>query len=289
MKYTRFEELVLVIGGVTILGSIAVSYSGGPPELIAVTAQLMLFGVLVAAVRFGRRGGLIAAVVAAIVYTLLRFDTFILLETSYSALFVLTAHLIAFGVVGVGVGEMCSQAKYRLTTLEGASAVDEWSRVFNQRWAHRALDAARSRYRRYNEPFSVVIVSVAHRVFDGLAPSRHRTVVRGMADHIRADVRVVDEVARLDNGLFLVLLPHTPKSGGEVAARRLTKGTVSILGARNESVSVRLLSVPDDAAAIDAFINSIAPLEPADQESGEYSSAGVSTRNPAVESTSAAR
>ena len=65
MKYTRFEELVLVIGGVTILGSIAVSYSGGPPELVAVTAQLMLFGVLVAAVRFGRRGGLIAAVVAA--------------------------------------------------------------------------------------------------------------------------------------------------------------------------------------------------------------------------------
>ena len=115
------------------------SYSGGPPELIAVTAQLMLFGVLVAAVRFGRRGGLIAAIVAAIVYTLLRFDTFILLETDYSALFVLTAHLVAFGVVGVGVGEMCSQAKYRLNTLEGANAVDEWSRVFNQRWAHRRL------------------------------------------------------------------------------------------------------------------------------------------------------
>ena len=288
MKYTRFEELVLVIGGVTILGSIAVSYSGGPPELVAVTAQLMLFGVLVAAVRFGRRGSLIAAVFAAIAYTLLRFDTFVLLETSYSALFVLTAHLIAFGVVGVGVGEMCSQAKYRLTTLEGANAVDEWSRVFNQRWAHRALDASRSRYRRYNEPFPLVVVLVAHRVFDGLAPHARGPCARH-GDHIRADVRVVDEVARLDNGLFLVLLPHTPKSGGEVAARRLTKGTVSVLGARNESVSVRLLCVPDDAAAIDAFINSLAPLEQAGQESGEYSSAGVSTRNPAVESTSAAR
>jgi len=237
MRYTRFEELVLIIGGVTILGSIAVSYTGGPPELAAVTAQLMLFAVLAVAVRYGRRGGLVAAIVASAVYTVIRFDTFMLLEASYSALFVLTAHLIAFGVVGVAVGEMCSQAKYRMASLEGANAVDEWSRVFNQRWAHRALDAARGRYRRYNEPFSIVIVSVAHRVFDGLTPSRQRVVVRGIADHVRADVRVVDEVARLDNGLFVVLLPHTPKSGGEVAANRLMKGTVAALGARDESRS----------------------------------------------------
>ncbi len=289
MKYTRFEEIVLIVGGAAILGSIAVSYAGGPPELAEVAAQLMLFGVLFAAVRFGRRGGLIAAIIAAITYTMLRIDSLLITETGLTSLAILAARLVAFGVVGVAVGELCSQMRYRMATIEGSSALDDWSRVFNQRWAYRTLDAARSRFERYGEPYSIIIVSVAHRVFEGLSPSRQRSVVRGIADHIRADVRVVDEVSRLDNGLFVVLLPHTPKAGGDVVAGRLNKGTLSVLGAAHETVSVRLLSVPEDTPVIDSFVATLAPVEAADQTSGEYRSAGVSTRNPAPESTLSAR
>ena len=289
MKYTRFEEIVLIVGGAAILGSIAVSYAGGPPELAEVTAQLMLFGVLFSAVRFGRRGGLIAAIVASVVYTMLRIDSLLITETGLTSLAILAARLIAFGVVGVAVGELCSQMRYRMATMEGSSALDDWSRVFNQRWAYRTLDAARSRFERYGEPYSIIIVSVAHRVFEGLGPSRQRSVVRGIADHIRADVRVVDEVSRLDNGLFVVLLPHTPKTGGEVVAGRLSKGTASALGAASESVSVRLLGAPEDAATIGSFVDTLAPVDSDDQTSGEYRSAGVSTRNPAADSTLPAR
>ena len=289
MKYNRFEELVLIIGGAAILGSIAASYVGGPPELAEVAAQLMLFAVLVCAVRFGRRGGLVAAITASVLYTLMQMDSLLLTETGLSALAILTLRLVSFGAVGVAVGELCSRARYRMATLEGSSALDDWSRVFNQRWAYRTLDAARARFHRYEEPFAIIIVSVSHRVFDGLGPSRQRSVVRGIANHIRADVRVVDEVSRLDNGLFVVLLPHTPKAAGDVVANRLLKGTVAVLGARNESVSVRLLGTPEDEAAIDAFVGSLAPVESIDQASGEYKSAGVSTRNPAAESTLSAR
>jgi len=290
MRYTRFEELILIVGGVTILGTVAVSYSGGPPELAEVAAQFMLFGVLFCAVRFGRRGGLIAAIVASAIYTLLRIDTLSLTQTSTTAMVILATRLAAFGLVGVAGGELCSRVRYGMATLEGASALDEWSRVYNQRWAFKSLDAARARFLRYDEPFSVVVMTISPAVFEGLRPSRHRAVVRGVADHIRADVRVVDEVSRLDDGRFIVLLPHTPKDGGEVAAARLKKGTVSVLGARAESLVLELLGASEDPDAIDALLDSIAPHDPADQgTSGAYNSEGASTRNPAAESTASAR
>jgi len=290
MKYTRFEELVLILGGVTILGSIAVSYSGGPPELAEVAAQLMLFGVLFSAVRFGRRGGLLAAIVASAIYTLLRIDTLSLVQTSTTAIVILATRLAAFGLVGVAGGEVCSRVRYGMARLEGASALDDWSRVYNQRWAYKTLDAARARFRRYGEPFCIVVLTIAPGVFEGLRPSRQRAVVRGVADHIRADVRVVDEVSRLDDGRFIVLLPHTPKEGGEVAAGRLKKGATGVLGARSESLTLELWGASQDAETIDALIDSIATDEIEGQEgSGTYSSDGASTRNPAAESTASAR
>ena len=61
MRDTRFEQLVLLIGGAAILGALALSYASGPPESAEAVAQIMLFGVLAAAVKLGRKGGLIAA------------------------------------------------------------------------------------------------------------------------------------------------------------------------------------------------------------------------------------
>jgi len=113
--------------------------------------------------------------------------------------------------------------------------------------------------------------------------------VRYAGSGVRADVRVVDEVSRLDDGRFVALLPQTPKAGGEVVCKRLAKGTVAVLGAREESVAVRLLAAPQDEAAIAAFIRGIAPHEPPDQASGAYRSEGASTRNPAADSTPSAR
>jgi len=290
MKYARFEELVLVLGGTVVLGSIALSYSSGAPEFAEVFAQMMLFGVLFAAVRYGRRGGLIAAIIASAIYLVMRMDMFSLTEMTTTGLIVVVSRLAAFGLVGVAGGEICSRVRYGMARLEGASALDDWSRVYNQRWAHRTLDAARARAIRYSEPFSVVVVGISRSVLAGMRPSRQRALVRGIADHIRADVRVVDEVSRLEDGRFVILLPHTPKTGGEVVAGRLTRGTAALLGSKPDSVSVKLMAMPGDESAVHALIESIAPELAENQEpSGEYSSSGTSTRNPAAETTSSAR
>ena len=64
----------------------------------------------------------------------------------------------------------------------------------------------------------MVLIAQAPSHNDG-APTRQRAVVRTVANYLRGDVRMVDEVARLDDGRFLVILPHTRREGGRVVMR----------------------------------------------------------------------
>lgn len=287
MKFTRFEQLVLVIGGAAILGAVALTLPSATPEPVEVLAQVMLFLVLVAAVRYGRRGGLIAAVIASVIYVVLRIPTLTVPAVPTAVIVMLVSRLLAFGLVGIVGGEAFTRMKYAFARLEGRSAVDEWSRVYNQAYMRSELDQARSRFTRYGEAVSILTVTLSPALTADLSPARQRALVRGVADHIRSDIRMVDEVGRLDDGRFVVLLPHTPKSGAAVVVDRLGKGVRKALGAREESVTVRCIALPEDETAYRSLVESITPEEDA-QESGEYSSSADMQRNPALDSASSA-
>jgi len=287
MKYTGFERLLLIVGGVTVFASITVQLTGPAPEYSEIAAQVLLLGVLFGAVRYGAKGGMIAAIAASVVYVMLRTELFSSTEVGYQDTLVVASRLIAFGMVGVVGGEVCSRVRHGIAVLESGNALDDWSRVYNQAWAHKTLVAARERAARYQEPFSVILLSMSPSLFEGVRASRQRTMIRKLADHIRTGVRMVDEIARLDDGRFLVVLPHTPHAGGEIVAIRAADGLRAALGARDEAVRVRLLSTPDELTEIDALIEEITPRSGQD-DSPEYSSDGASTRNPAAESAASA-
>ncbi|MDZ4063164.1 MAG: hypothetical protein U1E22_00690, partial [Coriobacteriia bacterium] len=96
-----------------------------------------------------------------------------------------------------------------------------------------------------------------------LRVSKQRSLVRGVASHIRGDMRLVDEAGRLEDGTFVAVLPHTPKAGGMIVAERLRAGVMSVLGAREESVVATVLSVPEDAQQLDLLRESLGTGEPA--------------------------
>jgi GGDEF domain-containing protein len=264
MTYKRFEQLVLILGGALIALSLGTALASGTPELPEIVAQLLLFGVLVAAVKYGRRGGLIAAIVASAIYLMMRVELVAEGPLTSTAFFIVFSRLLAFGLVGVAGGEACSRIRYSLATIEGGSALDDWSRVFNQKWAYKTLDQARGRFRRYGEPFSVVLITLSPAITANIKPSKQRAIVRSVADGIRADIRMVDEVARLDDGRFLVMLPHTPLDGGKIVADRLAGLTRKALGSRDEAIRVECLAVPANEPELDALINNIG--EPSEAE-----------------------
>jgi len=268
MKYSQFESLVLGVGGVAVLVSTLVALGRGfdPYEL---AAQFLVLLVLFGAVHWGRRGGLMAATAASFGYIALRLPLMTQAGLTSDIMVMLLARIVAFGLIGIGGGELSARIKYLLAQLQGESSIDEWSGVYNQRIAARLLSTAIGRCQRYGEPFSVVTIALSAQLTAGLRESRRRALVRSVANHIRNDVRMVDEVARLDDGRFLILLPHAPKEGGAIVSARLDEGVSQVAGARDDAIEAAHLSGVEDAAEVEKLLASIAPADEAARLAGE--------------------
>ncbi len=246
MKYSRFEALVSGVGAAAILGALALSAQGAL-VIEEVVAQVLLLFVLLAAVHWGRNGGFIAAIVASLIYVFARIP--LVAEQgalSWDVASLVLVRVLSYGLIGIVGGELCSRIRYIFARLEDSSSVDEWSQVFNQRFIARALESAAGQFTRYQTPFSVVILGISDALFTDLRAAKQRSMVRGVASHIRSDIRLVDEAGRLDDGRFLVVLPHTPLSGALVVSDRLHRGVCNVLGAREDSVDVKVLGAPEN-------------------------------------------
>jgi hypothetical protein len=271
MNYRHFERLVIGAGIVTIVGSVLISLaSNGWPGWVSLISQILLLPVLIVAVHYGRKPGLIAAVAASAIFILMEIPSLAEVGGPPAPDLVMIAYTIsAYGLVGIVGGDICGRVKYFFGRYGEAAAIDDWSHVFNQRKASELLENARARFARYAEPFSIVVIVPAPSLFTGLRPTRQRAMVRAAANHIRGDVRMVDEVARLDDGRFLVILPHTAREGGLVVTERLADGVRATLGASDDSVTARCFSAPEDELELASLATSIAPPQPDYAESSE--------------------
>lgn len=257
MPYARFEKLIIAVGVAAIAGSLFFSFQG-EPQFEEVVAQFLLLGVLIAAAHWGRNGGFAAALIASLAYIVLRIPLVIEsrgLTADIATLIVV--RVLSYGLVGIVGGELCARLKYLFVRLESSSSVDYWSQVYNQQFITRTLETTLGQFDRYHSPFSVLVIAIAPALTAELRDSRHRMLVRGVANHIRNDIRLVDEVGRLDDGRYLVILPHTPRDGGVVAADRIKAGVAGVLGAQEDSVSATLLSAPEDRTEISDMVVSL--------------------------------
>ncbi len=259
MKYSRFAQLVVGVGTVAVLATVFLSLRRGPIVEEAI-AQLMLIGVLIGAVYWGRNGGFVAAVVATVTYAMLRIPMVADAQGLTGTVATLVViRMVTYALVGVVGGEVCGRIKYVFAALENSSAIDEWTRVYNQRYIARIMQATLAQYRRYETPFSAVVISLAPGITENLRPSKARSILRAVASHIRNDVRLVDEVGRLDDGRFIVLLPSTPRAGGVIAAERLRSAIRDLIGAKEESVVAAVWGTPDDIGELETLTESVQP------------------------------
>lgn len=279
-------------GALAVLASLLVSIHGATPNVHEIVGRLMLLGVLGAAVHLGRRGGLIAAVVASAIYTLMSIPELAVLTSPTSVAFLmLVARLCAYGLVGIIGGEACGRIRFEMARAGHAEEFDEWSQVFNQRHASSSLTAALAAHERYLEPFAVALVTIGSESMSGLRPQHNRTVVRFISARIRENVRATDEVARLADGRFFILLRRTSCKAAEPVALRLTADVQRLLGTGRGLVTSVCYDTDENATALAALAAELSADEDADGEpdaaqvaSGVYSSLGESVLNPAAAS-----
>jgi GGDEF domain-containing protein len=259
MEYGRFERLVIGSTTVLVLLSVAVSIAGGVADTAEIIGQLAIIVVMVAAVHWGRRAGTFAALAACLVYLALRLPL-IAAGLTPQALLLIVSRFAGYCLVGIVGGEIFARVKY-LSGSKDSNMIDDWSRVYNQRYAARAIEQAVARHKRYQEPFSAILVQLEPVLTGTQRPQKLRGLVRTVAAFIRDDVRMVDDVARLEDGRFVVLLPHTPGNAAPIVASRLTDGICRTLGVKDNCISTLCLGTDHDTAALEQLVAGLGVAE----------------------------
>ena len=264
MDYAKFERLAIGIGAVAIMATAAFSLYP-TPDTVELVAQLMLLAVLVGAVRWGRRGGTITAVVATVAYILMRlylpmhinWVAEVTIAPEFTRLLLIRA--ASYALVGIAGGEACSRIKYSFARAQDDLAIDPASRVYTTDFITRAIRTAVASYRRYGTPFSVIVLEVDESVTGGLRPAKAVNVIRTMATHLRSELRLIDDIGRFHGGSFLVMLPQTGRPAAEGVAARLASGLRDSVGIADSAISTQVFGSSEDIAEIESLAAEVKP------------------------------
>jgi GGDEF domain-containing protein len=271
MEYRRFELLVIGAAAVLVGGGFVASWPSGGASPTEIGAQLAILLVVAVAAHWGRKAGTLVALAASVTYLALRIP--LIAGTSGGpAVLLVVSRIAGYLLLGIVGGEIFGRIKYVFAGRNNVGAIDEFSHVFSERFASHAVRQALARADRLGEPFGLVLITLDSRFSEDAGTEHRRTLVRSVANVIRDDVRVIDDVAHLHDGRFAVILPHTHLQSAQVVAARLAGAIGSAHGVQEQRVLTQCLATPDDQGALVAFCER---LEEANDPARDYAPSGA--------------
>ncbi|NTU70849.1 MAG: hypothetical protein HGB10_03390 [Coriobacteriia bacterium] len=274
MQYSQFERLIIGATALLVVFTLAASFAAGSADVAEIVGQLAIVGVMAVAVHWGRRRGTVAALIACLLYLALRMPV-IAAGATPQALLLVASRFAGYCLVGIVGGEIFGRVKYLFAAEGNEGALDEWSRVYSQRHAAISLMQAIERSERYGEGFAVVLLRLETSLTASQRPEQLRSLVRAVAAILRDDVRMVDDVARLDDGRFFVLLPHTPGAAAPIVADRVAASVRHTVGATAEQVTTQTLGADTDIDVLRHLLVEIAPEQAADTDADAQAVSGA--------------
>jgi GGDEF domain-containing protein len=265
--YRGARRLLLAAGLAVLLVTVAVMYVRRV-ETVEVMATLLFLPVFVALVFWNVRGGVIAGILAAVVYVALRYpaidavgaDRFLGLIASRAVAF------IAFGALG---GWASRQLETSLEKLELYDQIDDVTGLFNARFFIQDIDLEMSRSKRYQTVFSLSVVDIPASAFEPLDGRQRKRALRDVGRVLRDSVRTVDRAVHAQDEhrhRLAVVLPETGPEGVRVFTPRFVERVSEFLSQRGARVSpdgVSSLSAtfPEDEAAIQALRSEFSAID----------------------------
>ena len=262
----RARGLVLGVGLVVLLVVAIVMYARRV-DPVEVAGTLLFIPIFIAFVIWDFRGGLIAAVLAAAAYALLRYpaidavgaDRFAGLLASRSLAF------IAFGALG---GFANRQLESSITKLELYDQVDDATGLFNARFFVQDSDLEISRSQRYQTIFSVASVDIPADALYSLSRRTRSRLLRELGRLIGDSVRSVDRAVHGRDGArhrVAVLLPETGGEGARIFTERLSQKLTEYLKERGalikEPLGARSFTYPGDEAGLSQLREEFAAID----------------------------
>ncbi|MFN2526520.1 MAG: GGDEF domain-containing protein [Actinomycetota bacterium] len=285
LGYQRARQLLLAAGLAVLLVTAAVMYVRRV-ETVEVLATLLFIPVFVACVFWNVRGGVIAAVLAAIAYAALRAPAIdaVGVERFGGLLLSRSVAFLAFGAIG---GWANQQLQSSLTKLELYDQIDDYTGLFNARFFVQDTDLEVSRSRRYQTIFSISLVDFPVAPLQTLTRRQRQTIRKELGRMLQDAVRTVDRAVHGFDGTihrFACVLPETGVEGARIFTERLADRLHQYLVQRGVSierdrVGATSITYPDDGdEAIQALRRTFAEI---DRVEHPEAATGQSTTPPA--------
>lgn len=221
MEYAR-ARLLLVVGGLGILAVLVAVLLIRSVDEIEVIATLLFVPIFLLLMFLGLPGGIAGAVLATVVYVLLRRDAIDAVGWGEFAGLVIGRSLsyFLFGIVG---GWASKTLELSLDKLDLYDQIDDTTGIYNARFLLQDVELERARCERYQTVFSVVFVEFPADALSSLRPRRRRTLLRELGYKVQEGVRTVDRVAHGSDGRvhrIAAVLPETATDGAAVFRSR---------------------------------------------------------------------
>ena len=124
----------------------------------------------------------------------------------------------------VSAQEQLAEENARLRQqIEDLKLTDDLTGLPNQRAISQALDLHVSRSRRYQNPLSTVLVHIDITSADGVQPFSTDPIILAVSRFLRDRLRWVDQIARWEDNLFLLVLPETGEEDAKSLLEKIGK------------------------------------------------------------------
>lgn len=149
----------------------------------------------------------------------------------------------------------------RSKVLEKLSITDPLTGIYNRRYLNRRLTEEITRYNRYKQPFSFMILDLDKfkQFNDTYGHLAGDNLIKDFAKLVENSLRTVDVAARFGGDEFVVIFPQTPKEDAIQITNRIKEKIDEVInighGEIHLSVSIGLATYPDDASSIMELID----------------------------------
>lgn len=237
VSYLQARRILLVVGVGILLATAGVAYARRV-DPVEVVGTLLFLPIFVALLFWKMPGGLIAGVLAAGAYVLLRAPA---IEAVGFDLFArsIVSRAIAFPLFGALGGWASRQMEAALTKLELFDQVDDATGLYNARFFVEDTDLEISRSDRYHTIFSVALIDMPAAPFDALGRRRGDRALRDLGSLIGHSVRKVDRAVHshaAGRHRLAIVLPETGAEGAQIFTQRLAVRLTEHIAGRGVSI-----------------------------------------------------
>lgn len=261
-RYQRIAPMFILLGLAAIFLTALILFLR--QNTLESLAQLFFIPILFGVIYFGLKGGLVSAVLMALAYGGIIFLRGEALPFSLR-LSSLIIRAVFFVVMGVAGGLLFDRLKVELKEIEERVLLDRASGLFTVRYFITSLQKEIDRAKRYKKPFAVALFKVeAPFIRQGRTFKVSLNKLNPKLGEIfREAARIVDTMALCDPGEIGVVLPETPKEGGEKFVGRVRPKILSLLQSLGvespqENLSIDTYNFPEDEKKIQALIENYA-------------------------------